>query len=414
MTARPGESPVGAVGPGVASDLADLLARPAREQQSGGYWYTVHEIAQQPDTWVGTAHSLVADRDAVHARLARAGLRPPHTARGVILTGSGSSVYVGETSARWLQRRWQSPVSAVASGEILTHLESWIPVGHPGLIVSFARSGDSPESAATLDAVLAARPAWEHLIITCNGSGRLATEHSSHSSVHTIVLDSRTCDRSLVMTSSFTNMVVAAHGLAALDDAEDYERRVATVADIGRSVFAQSATLATLARRPFTSAIFLGSGGRFGAAREGALKMLEMTAGGVHTMAETFLGLRHGPMSAVHDDTLVVCFLSSEPVTRAYEFDLIQELNDKSLGTHLIVGESLPDGLVRPTDAAIECSGLAVAGDDLAAVTDVVVGQLLALFRCLALGLRPDAPSNNNVINRVVTEFTIHRRPTSS
>jgi tagatose-6-phosphate ketose/aldose isomerase len=101
-------------------------------------------------------------------------------------------------------------------------------------------------------------------------------------------------------------------------------------------------------------------------------------------------------------------------VTRAYELDLIQELNQKSLGTHLIVGESLPDDLVRPADAAIECKGLGVAGDDLAAVTDVVVGQLLALFRCLALGLRPDAPSNNNVINRVVTEFTIHRRPASS
>ena len=414
MTGRPGNSPVGAIGPLVAPDLADLLARPAREQQAGGYWYTVHEIAQQPETWVGTAQSLVADRDAVHARLTRAGLHGTRTARAVVLTGSGSSVYVGEASARWLQRRWQSPVTAVASGDILTHLDAWIPDGHPGLVVSFARSGDSPESAATLDAVLAARPGWEHLIITCNGAGRLATEHSAHPSVHTIVLDSRTCDRSLVMTSSFTNMVVAAHGLAALDDADGYQRRVAAVADVGRSVFAQSATLASLAQRPFTSAIFLGSGGRFGAAREAALKMLEMTAGGIHTMAETFLGLRHGPMSAVHDDTLVVCFLSAEPVTRAYELDLIQELNQKSLGTHLIVGESLPDGLVRPADAAIECKGLGVAGDDLAAVTDVVVGQLLALFRCLALGLRPDAPSNNNVINRVVTEFTIHRRPASS
>ena len=235
MTARPGKSPVGAVGPLLPPDLADLLARPTREQQAGGYWYTVHEIAQQPETWVGTAQSLIADRDAVHARLTRAGLRGDRTARAVILTGSGSSVYVGEASARWLQRRWQAPVTAVASGEILTHLDAWIPDRHPGLIVSFARSGDSPESAATLDAVLSARPAWEHLIITCNGAGRLATEHSAHPSVHTIVLDSRTCDRSLVMTSSFTNMVVAAQGLAALDDADDYQRRVAAVADIGRS-----------------------------------------------------------------------------------------------------------------------------------------------------------------------------------
>jgi tagatose-6-phosphate ketose/aldose isomerase len=113
---------------------------------------------------------------------------------------------------------------------------------------------------------------------------------------------------------------------------------------------------------------------------------------------------------AVHEDTLVVCFLSSDRVTRAYEVDLIRELNRKQLGTRLLVGEEIPDDIVRDADERIECPGLAFAGDDLAAITDVVVGQLLALFRGLALGLRPDAPSNDNVINRVVEEFTIHAR----
>ena len=47
-----------------------------------------------------------------------------------------------------------------------------------------------------------------------------------------------------------------------------------------------------------------------------------------------------------------------------------------------------------------------------AAVAALPERQLLALFRCLALGLRPDAPSNDNVINRVVEEFATHRRYT--
>ena len=98
-------------------------------------------------------------------------------------------------------------------------------------------------------------------------------------------------------------------------------------------------------------------------------------------------------------------------MTRAHELDLIRELNRKQLGIRLIVGEAVPDDIVRSTDSRIECPGLASVGDDLAAITDVVVGQLLALFRCLALGLSPDAPSSGNVISRVVEDFAIHRRP---
>jgi tagatose-6-phosphate ketose/aldose isomerase len=178
-------------------------------------------------------------------------------------------------------------------------------------------------------------------------------------------------------------------------------------------VIDRSGLLAAAANSGFRSAVFLGSGARFGSARESALKMLEMTDGRINAVAETFLGLRHGPMCAVHDDTLVVCFLSSDAVTRAYEMDLIRELNLKELGGRLIVGDTIPAEIVRRDDMVLECPGLAAIDDDRAAVTDVVVGQLLALFRCLSLGLRPDAPSSDNVINRVVQEFAIHRRYTS-
>ena len=51
--------------------------------------------------------------------------------------------------------------------------------------------------------------------------------------------------------------------------------------------------------------------------------MLEMNAGEVWTLAESYLGLRHGPMSAIRPDTLVVAFLSSDPLVRAYERDLL-------------------------------------------------------------------------------------------
>jgi tagatose-6-phosphate ketose/aldose isomerase len=167
--------------------------------------------------------------------------------------------------------------------------------------------------------------------------------------------------------------------------------------------------LAGVAKASFKRAVFLGSGCRFGAAREAALKMLEMTAGRVTTLCETYLGLRHGPMSYIHEDTLVVCFLSSDPMLRPYEADLLRELDQKELGLFkLIVGENVPSDLLRENDVALNCKGREQLGDENLPVIDVLVGQMLAFFRCLEEGLRPDSPSEDGVISRVVQTFALH------
>jgi tagatose-6-phosphate ketose/aldose isomerase len=158
--------------------------------------------------------------------------------------------------------------------------------------------------------------------------------------------------------------------------------------------------------------VYLGSGCRLGGAREASLKMLEMSDGGVSTVAESYLGLRHGPMSAVRDDTLVVAFLSSNPVVRAYELDLLRELDRKKLGaSRVIVGASVPPGLAaRPEDLVVDVTAAGELSDSDIVLVDVVVGQILAFFRCLGAGLRPDSPSTRGVINRVVESFAIHAR----
>jgi tagatose-6-phosphate ketose/aldose isomerase len=349
------------------------------------------------------SHQPSLERQLAEARIGSSG------SGGLVLTGSGSSLYVGECLAIPLQRALKAPVNAIPSGGLLTHLDAYLPVSDGGVVVSFARSGNSPESSAAVDEALGARPAWHHLIITCNDRGRLA-RYGGRDRVQALVLDDRTCDRSLVMTSSFTNMTVAGTSLGWLGRGAAYRRHIEQLAAVAAQILRDSERLADVAGQRFRSAVFLGSGARLGAARESALKMLEMTDGRIHTSAESYLGLRHGPMCAVHDDTLVVCFLASDPITRAYEVDVIRELNRKQLGMRLIVGEDVPDEIVRSGDTRLDCPGLRVIGDDLAAITDVVAGQLLALFRCLGLGLKPDAPSSDNVINRVVEDFAIHPR----
>ncbi|WP_343818495.1 tagatose-6-phosphate ketose isomerase [Dyella marensis] len=383
--------------------LSGLRSRPVAEQQTAGYADTLREVLQQPATWRGTAALL--REPAVRERLARAmSPRPPH----IVLTGSGSSMYIGECLAPTLQQGLGIPAQAIAAGTLLTHWRGVLPPGE-GLLISLARSGDSPESCGVVDRVLADAPAWRHLVITCNANGKLATRYNHDPRVTVLVLDERTNDRSLVMTSSFTNLLLAGSGLL-LDSADVLTgQAVAALAAVVDYLFdEQAVALAELASRNVEGAVYLGSGGGIGAAHEAALKMVEMTGGKVITMAETFLGLRHGPMSSIRPGTLIVGFLSADPAVRGYELDLLRELDRKQLGlAKLVVGEGIPADVLRPGDVAIELAGLGHHGELPSLLADVAVGQLLAFFRCLRLGDRPDAPSQG-VLTRVVQSFTLH------
>lgn len=415
--------------PALSSRLRQLSAASGSEQRQRGYLHTLAEIGQQPETWRVTARALAANAPRLIAFLRAARIAP---GRGVvILSGSGSSHYVGDCLVLPLQQALRVAVQTVASGSILTHPDQIVPGDQPCLAVSFARSGDSPESCAALDLLLERRPECHHLIITCNGRGRLATSHLDDPRVMHVVLDDRTCDRSLVMTSSFTNMVLAGRMLASLDAPDAYVAAADALADAAARLLACDADrIADAAAMPFSSVVFLASAARAGAAREASLKLLEMTEGRVRTLAETFLGLRHGPMSTVHGDTLIAGFLSSNPVARAYECDLLRELDRKQLGAGKLIAGSAVGGISgafpsaeprRASDVYVKYAdrttqlphdGLPHDGlpDDGLVLLDVLVAQLLAFFRCLEMGLKPDDPSSDGIINRVVGEFAIHRR----
>ncbi len=381
--------------------LADaLLSLPVEEQQKQGYFHTLREICQQPVTWARTADLVLKKvpqlKDALDG------------SRSIVLTGSGSSEYVGDCVRLALQNDLGLPTSVIGGGVLVAQGARAMSPIRPGLMVSIARSGDSPESLGALSLFRGADDSIRHLILTCNSQGKLANVDPS-SRITVVTLDDSTNDRSLVMTSSFTNLVLAARSLGYLDRVKDYEQLCRRLSSIAAKIFLEDfASIASIAEAPFNRVVYLGSGTRFGAARESALKMLESTSGRVATICETYLGLRHGPMSFIDRDTLVVCFLSSEPSLRGFERDLILELETKGLGmTKIIVGEHIPPEIVRKSDLALECPGLAQSGDQNAPVIDVLVGQLLAFFRSRHEGLHPDAPSNG-VINRVVQTFRMH------
>lgn len=384
---------------------AQLFGRTELEQTQRGYFHTLREICQQPWTWVRTCERMTSLRRPLAACL--------KGIKSLVLTGSGSSEYAGDCVRLPLQNELSLSVESVGGGDLLLHGAKALPKDRPGLLVSLARSGNSPESTGVLKILLESEPAYRHIVVTCNETGSLAKSWHDHKGVLVVALPPETNDESLVMTSSFTNLTLAARFLGFLERPEAYGKLCATQSSIcGYLIPAYFDVLAKIAATEFRRVTFLGSGTRYSAAREASLKMLEMTSGRVTTIAESFLGLRHGPMSFVHGDTLVVCQLSSEAGTRAYELDLLAELDRKKLGLgKVIIGEDVPKFVARPGDEIIHCPGLRELGDDDGAIVFVVVAQLLAFFRCLEEGLRPDAPSEGEVISRVVESFPLHTIP---
>lgn len=381
---------------------AELFARSEADQKRLGYFHTLREICQQPETWLRTCGQMVAATEIV--KQVHVGIR------SLTLTGSGSSQYAGECICLALQNDLNIQVASVGGGTLLTYGGQALPPERPGLVISLARSGDSPESRGAIELLLNTEPEIQHVVLTCNENGSLTKAWREHAKVRVFTLPSETNDQSLVMTSSFTNLMLAARFMSLWNTPDEYAQLCKRASSIAEKLISGSLdVLAGIAKSKFHRVVFLGTGPAFGAAREAALKMLEMTAGRVTTLCETYLGFRHGPMSYAQQDTLIVAFLSSNSVLRSYEADLLQELDRKKLGlSKLIVGEKIPAAVLRNGDVAIECPGLAELGDQDSATIHVIAGQLLGFFRCLEEGLRPDSPSEDGIIQRVVEKFPLH------
>ncbi|MHC1480925.1 SIS domain-containing protein [Frateuria aurantia] len=385
-----------------SSRLDRLSASSEAEQLQRGYAHTLREILQQPETWGATARQL---NDPDVCRLLDAIMQP--APNHIVLTGSGSSAYAGDTVAPLLQQTLGIPCQAIPAGLLLTHAAGTLPAG-AGLLISLARSGDSPESTAVVEQVLQLAPAYRHLVVTCNAEGQLATRFGADSRVAVLLLDPRTHDRSLVMTSSFSNLVLGAGLLAGRLDPGAWITGIDHAASVAASLLQQADLLAAVAETAPPAMLYLGSGGGLGIARESALKMLEMTGGRVISTAETYLGLRHGPMSMLSRPSLVFAPLSVDARIRGYELDLLAELEGKPLGCQcLILAEERSSLLRTEKNQSLLLPGYGALNELGAQLVALVAAQLLALFRCLGDGEHPDQPSQG-ILTRVVGEFSLH------
>jgi tagatose-6-phosphate ketose/aldose isomerase len=399
----------------VNEGLQALIGASESEKDARGTRYTPHEILRQPSTWQQTYKICAERRPELGEFLRAAGIGAAQASREaarptVFLVGAGTSDYVGRSLTTVLHRLWGCEVSAVPSTDLLTNLEDLVFADRPYLWVSFSRSGDSSEGLAVLESAIEKYPQVRHLVVTCNKQGRMAAISKKHpDSTFLLALDDFANDRGLAMTSSYTNMVVAGHCLAHTFSPDNYEEPFSILLQAGEGFLERAQEVAAaIAQEEFSKACFVGSGVLRAVALESALKLLELTAGKINTLSESTLGLRHGPMSALDENTVFVSFLSRDLRRRNYELDLIKEVSRKRLvKLQIVVTPDSTNQLGQLADHVLSLDAPDLR-DEYRAPVDVILAQLLGLFCSLRLGLQPDCPSPNGAISRVVSHVNIY------
>jgi len=386
----------------VVSEPVEVLGLSAAQITAGGAYWTAREIAQQPQVWSDIARLVTGD-SALAAFLQQQRTGEP---RRVLLTGAGTSSFIGECLAPALASRGWPRAEAIATTDIVASPGSFLARDVPTLVVHFARSGNSPESVAAMELAERCIDRCYHLIVTCNDQGELYRRAGAMRSAYALRLPEASNDQSFAMTSSFTGMLLAAG--AALQVLPVDGAHTARLAAAGAQVLESCLPLLTsLVQARFERVVYLGSKELKGLAREAALKMLELTDGRVIAMADSPLGFRHGPKTILNGSTLVVVFLSNDAHTRRYELDLLTELRRDAVAGRIIA-------LTAREEIAADADSLTLGADALA-LSDLelclpyaVFAQALGMLGSLSLGLSPDSPNAAGTVNRVVQGVSIY------
>ncbi len=369
-----------------------------------GALHTAKEISGQPELWSDTAALFYSASEAIENFLRNAYTE----ADNIILTGAGTSAFIGLSLHGAFFRNTKIITTPIATTDIVSHPQDYFHANQTSLIISFARSGNSPESCAVLELADKFSKKCFHFIITCDKEGALA-QYQSNNPSYIFVLPDGANDKSLAMTGSYSSMLLTGLLIAYINDKEKCKQQIDIISKAAQKIFnCYLPLLQQIAEKSFKRAVFLGSGALYGTATEAALKLQELTDGKVICKTDSYLGLRHGPKAVINEETLVIYFFSNDEYANRYEQDLVDAMNDGNNAMYCL-GVSESDKLIENTDAQISFGTDAQKlMEDFLPVCSVLVGQLLGFYKSLQLGLMPDAPSVNGAISRVVQGVNIY------
>jgi len=369
--------------------MSELLSYTTQELKSQNAYWTAREICQQPRIWREAASYIEENSASIYTWLTP--LLQQKDLR-IILTGAGTSAYVGEAIAPHLSQHTGRLFEAISTTDIVANAKQYLLKDIPTLLVSYGRSGNSPESVAAVDLANQVIDNCYHLVITCNPEGSLALSAKNKNNVLSLLMPEGTLDQSFAMTSSFTSMLVSTLAIFCPD------QKQLEHASQWAEGFLESGVepLKMQALQPTKRLVFLGAGGLQGIAHEAALKVLELTSGKVLSYCESPLGFRHGPKSLMNADTEVVLLCSSDTYTKSYDQDLLDELQRENQALAITTLNNKLFGQTTELD------------DVWASLPYIFYCQILAFFKSMQANITPDNPCPSGEVNRVVQGVTIY------
>ena len=370
--------------------------------------FTVSEIYQQPATWEKTCRQIAEHKDEIQKFIDQVITCDDFD---VVLTGAGTSEFVGNALFPHLTGLLNYKVKSYGTTDIVATPEAYLSRTKPTLLISFGRSGNSPESVGAINAAESVCDNVYHLFVTCNKNGALSKRADTTDNCYAINLTDETHDQSFAMTSSFSNMYLATYLCFHLSELDKVTADVRKIAAAGQEFLDNNFGIAQkiVDEYDFKRIVYLGSNTLKGTSQESALKMLELTAGKVVTMYDTPLGFRHGPKSIIDDTTITVVYLSDDPYTRQYEIDLIKEMSGQRKGNKIAAVMSSQDDAVAALVDYTVVYGLDEKFENVLLGLDYILfAQTLAVLKSLSMSITPDNPCPTGEVNRVVKGVTLY------
>lgn len=369
---------------------------------------TTREIKQQPELWQETLSVFTQKQSEIMKFLKT--IQEKHDAIRVIFTGAGTSQYVGDSLVAYLkqvndERVWD--FRSVGTTDIVSNPLSYYQKDIPTLLVSFARSGNSPESVAAVELAKSLVDELYQLTITCAPDGKLAQNAKGDERNLVLLQPERSNDAGFAMTGSYSCMFLTALLVFDPTDLDQKTQWVQKSIELGQSVIERETEIQAIVDEPFDRVIYLGSGGFAGVARESQLKILELTAGKIATSFDSALGFRHGPKSFVNESSIAFIFVSNDAYTRKYDHDIINELANDKIARKVVAIQVEQDDQVSSEVFSFNADAKDLP-DAYLTLPYVVFGQTVSLLASIKVDNRPDTPSPTGTVNRVVKGVTIY------
>lgn len=368
---------------------------------------TAVEISQQPELWQETFEKINREKEKIakfiNEKLKNKDLR-------IILTGAGTSAYIGDTLYPYIMNSTNKRVESIPTTTLVTNAKEFLQKDKPTLVISFARSGNSPESVGVYEICEKLIDECYQIVITCAADGALAKRAQNSENSLVILMPERSNDKGFAMTGAFTCMVLATVLIFNINNLDAIEKDVRNIIIHARRIINKEFnSIKKLVDKEYERVVYLGSGSLYGLSKEAALKNLELTSGKVDTYSESVLGFRHGPKSIMNDRTLVVVFISNDEYIRLYDRDIAREIFGDN-GNHKVVaiGYKYNKEIKDVCDEYYYLDEKEDVIDILAVLDYILFAQIFSFFNSLRNGVYPDDPKPDGTVNRVVQGVNIY------